>query len=290
LRGGTKTLFSSVARSQKKAQRLARVLPGAGHLSSGILHLTLGLLTILFAVGLRLESPDARLAILALREQPFGPALLLLIGLGYCALVLFRLLQATDDFKGKRGWRIAFYRLRYFGGAILCLGLPLLVARILLGISSKNGEQAARELVAHVLKLPFGWTMIVGTGLACVASGGFYFWKMFRGNFSHWLHLEQMTQLQCKVCFALGRLGFAVRGFILLVTGWMVTGAGWNLNPGDIHGQAGVLNLIFHRFGSLALSLIAVGFFALGIFSFISMRFGKTQVSLDRIKRLVGSC
>jgi hypothetical protein len=279
-----------VPNNEKKTARLAQALPRVGHLSSAILHLTLGFLTVLFAVGLRRETPDARLAIQTLRDQPLGPVLLLLIGAGYCSLVLLRLLQATEDLEGKSRWRVLLHRARCLGGAVVCLGLPLLVARILLGISSRNGEQAAREVVEHVLRLPFGWTIIVGTGLACLVSAAFYFWKMIQGNFSHWFQVEQMTKAQRAVCFSLGRFGFAARGFILLVTGWMVAGAGWNMNPREIHGQAEVFKLIFHHFGPVMLGVIAFGFIALGIFSLMSMRFGKAPLSLERMKHLLGNC
>src|SRR3954470_20320654 len=120
LRNRSHVLPSNVAKNQKKAAKLVQALPGAGHLSSAILNLTLGFLTVLFASGLRRESPDARSVLETLRAQPFGPVLLLIISAGYCSLVLFRLLQATDDFDGKSRWGAALFRIRYFFGACVC--------------------------------------------------------------------------------------------------------------------------------------------------------------------------
>lgn len=262
---------------RKKAVAVLSALPGAGHLSAAVLYVTMGLLAGLVALGIRGETPDARLAVRALWEQPFGPALLLLVAFGSLALVLWRLLQAFCDLEGKGrsffGW---CKRLRYLASAAFYFGVPVCVARILFHVPTASGEQLAEEAASAVIRFPFGWSIVLGTGMGFSIAGAYYLYRMCRGNFEGIFHCEKMSDNQRKVYFMLGRLGCAARGIIFLVIGYYLMLAGWNVNPRQVEGQAGALHIIAQQpLGPIMLGFIALGLVALGAFSVAELRYGK---------------
>ena len=71
---------------KRKTIALISVLPNLGYLSVAMVYITTGLLAGLVALGLRGRAPDLREAIYTLKEQPFGP--LLLVALIVCAICL----------------------------------------------------------------------------------------------------------------------------------------------------------------------------------------------------------
>jgi hypothetical protein len=264
-----------------------KALPGAGHISAALIYVTMGLLAGLVAVGSRGQTPDLRETIRTLLEQPFGPAALLLIVTGSLALLVWRLLQAFADLEKKGTTFIGILqRARYFFSGAFYGGMPILVWRMFTGVPVRSGEQWARELASKLILVPFGWTLLVTTGLGLAAYGAICVYRMCRGNFGPWFHCEQMTAAQKLLIFSLGRLGYAARGAIFLSIGYFVIRAGWNLNPTEIAGQAGALYRILHQpFGPYMLGLISLGLISFGLFSLGALRFGKLPV--ERMHQLI---
>jgi len=269
-----------VADSEKQKIAFIRALPGAGHLSAAVIYVTMGLLAGLAAIGFRGPTPDLRETMRAIREQPFGPIILLLIALGSISLVVWRLLQAFADLERKGTSFVGiFQRARFFVSGLFYGGMPFLVWRMFTGAPVRSGEQWAREAASHLILLPFGWTLLVGVGIGFLSYGGTCIYRMIRGNFHKWFHCERMTRFQQFTCFALGRIGYAARGSIFLIIGSFVVRAGWHLNPGEVSGQAGALHkILLQPYGPLLLGLVAVGLISFGLFSLATLRFGKVPV------------
>ena len=262
---------------QKKAVALLSALPSAGHFSAAVLYVTMGLLAGLVALGVRGETPDARVAVRALWDQPLGPALLLFVALGALCLVLWRLLQAFCDLEGKgRTFIGCCQRFRYLLSAAFYLSIPVCAARILFHVPTPSGEQLAEQAASAVILYPFGWSIVLGTGMGFSIAGAYYLYRMCRGNFEGIFHCEKMSENQRKLYFTMGRLGCAARGIIFLVIGYYLMLAGWNVDPRQVEGQAGALHIIAQQpLGPMMLGFIAVGLVALGAFSIAELRYGR---------------
>lgn len=275
-----------------KAVAVLSALPSAGHLSAAVLYVTMGLLAGLVALGMHGEMPDARVAVHALWAQPFGPGLLLLVALGLLCLVTWRLLQAFCDLEGQGcsfiGW---CKRIRYLLSAAFYLSVPICVARILFHVPTPSGEQLAEHAASAVIHFPFGWSIVLGTGMGFSIAGAYYLYRMCRGNFEGIFHCEKMSTNQRKVSFLLGRLGCAARGIIFLVIGYYLMIAGWNVDPSQVEGQAGALHIISQQpLGPMMLGFVAVGLVALGAFSLAEVRYGKIpKEKLARVVEYVGT-
>lgn len=262
-------------------------LPGAGHLSAAVLYITMGLLAGLVALGFRGEPPDARAAVRALWEQPLGPALLAVVSLGALCLVIWRLLQAFWDLEGQgRSFIGLCKRTRYLVSAIFYAGVPICAARIIFHAPTPSGEQLAEQAASAVIHFPFGWSIVLGTGMGFIVAGVYYLYRMCRGNFEGIFYCEKMSGKQRKLYFAMGRLGCAARGIIFLVIGYYLMLAGWNVDPRQVEGQAGALQIIAQQpLGPMMLGFVAVGLIGLGAFSFAEVRYGR--IPREKLGRVV---
>ena len=250
----------------------------------------MGFLAGLLALGIRGEAPDARVAVRALWEQPLGPALLIAVGLGATCLVIWRLLQAFWDLEGQgRSFIGLCKRFRYLLSAAFYSAVPICAFRILFHVSVPSGEKLAEEAASVVIRFPFGWSIVLGTGMGFSIAGCYYLYRMCRGNFEGIFHCEKMSDRQRKLTFAMGRLGCAARGIIFLVIGYYLVLAGWNVDPHQVEGQAGALQIISRQpLGPMMLGFIAIGLVGLGAFSFAEVRYGR--IPRERLGRVVVEC
>jgi hypothetical protein len=266
-----------VGRQQKKAVAVISALPGAGHFSAAIFYVTMGLLAGLVALGLRGEPPDGRVVARALRDLPFGRILLITVALGALSLVIWRSLQAFWDVESKgRSFIGLCQRGRFLFSAFFYLTIPIGVTRMLFGYHTPSGEQMAEQAASAVIGFPFGWSIVLGAGMGFLGVGGYYLYRMYRGNFEKVFRCEQMSEGQRKFCFGLGRFGCASRGVILLVIGYYLMVAGWNVDPRQVEGQAGALHIIGSQpLGPIMLGIVALGLIALGLYSLAELRYGR---------------
>lgn len=252
----------------------------------------MGLIGGLVAVGWHGQTPDLRETIRALRDQPFGPVALILIAVGSVAILVWRLLQAFADLERKGKSVIGLcQRARYFFSGLFYGCMPFLIWRMLTHAHVRSGEQLGREWASRLIAIPFGWTLLVATGLGFLAYGVTCIYRMIRGNFESWFDCKEMSAKQKSLIFCLGRLGYAARGMIFMTIGYFVILAGWNLNPSEVAGQAGALYRILHQpFGPVLLGLISIGLISFGLFSLGSLRFGKLPIERFRSLIQVARC
>jgi hypothetical protein len=276
-----------MVKERQKAIAVISALPSAGHFSAAVLYVTMGLLAGLVALGIRGETPDARAAVRALWEQPFGPALLLVVAFGASCLVIWRLLQAFWDLESKgRSFLGICKRIRFIVSAAFYASVPVCAARMLFHVPTPSGEQLAEEAASAVIHFPFGWSIVLGIGMGFSIAGGYYLYRMCRGNFEGVFHCEKMRPFQRKLFFCMGRLGCAARGIIFIVIGYYLMLAGWNVDPHQVEGQAGALQIISRQpLGPMMLGFIALGLVALGAFSFAEVRYGR--VPRERLGHVV---
>jgi hypothetical protein len=197
------------------------------------------------------------------------------------------LLQGFCDLqgKGRSFWGIC-QRARYVISACFYASVPLCAGRILFHVPTPSGEQLAEEAASAVIHFPFGWSMVLGTGMGFTVAGGYYLYRMCRGNFEGIFHCEKMSETQRKLYFAFGRLGCAARGTIFLVVGYYLVLAGWNVDPRQVEGQAGALHIISQQpLGPMILGFIAIGLVALGAFSIAELRYGR--IPREKLTRIV---
>ena len=209
-------------------ERLARF----GYAAKGVVYIVAGGLAALAATGTGGEVTDARGAMRSIARQPFGGVMLGVVAFGLVAYVLWRWVQAiTDaDRKGKELKGVAL-RAGYFGSGMVYAGLSVSAARILLGAYDDGAPSAAQSWTARVMSLPFGAWLVSLAGLAVIGFGLYQLYKAYSAKFRKRLKLSDMSERARRWATLSGRVGYAARGVIFIVVGFLLMRAAETESP-----------------------------------------------------------
>nr|WP_183203697.1 DUF1206 domain-containing protein [Brevundimonas lenta] len=250
-----------------------------GYGARGFVYLSVGVITLLSLPGWMDEAVGTRGAIGWLAVQPFGRAWLLLLGLGLCAFVFWRFLQAVFDADheggSRQGWNTRFsqacsglgYAFLAFSAFSLLIHTPADPA----AGEAVQGQQQARQ----VLSLPFGNWILVGVGLCIAGVGVANVVRAVRTDFTEYLACSARL---CRRVAPLARAGYLARGLAWLPLATLVVLAGFHSEASDVTSFGGALEAVERQpAGAWFLTLAALGFIAFGTFSFIEARFRKIR-------------
>ena len=190
-----------------------------GYFAKGVVYLTVGL-TAGWAAwqGGRPEGSEAALG--TIRNQPFGEALLMIVGVGLLGYSCWRFFQAVRDteFKGNDASGL-LQRGGYAVSGLIHLALAFFCAQAVLGGGSASGE-GTQSLVARLLNQPFGQALVGLVGLALIGVGLFRLYTAWSKSFQQRMHLEQMSELEKAWAVRAGQFGIAARSVVFALTGY----------------------------------------------------------------------
>lgn len=245
----------------------------AGWVVKGLLYLVMGVLGIGLALG-RTGATDQRGSLQQLTGLgPLGGVLLVAVAVGLAGYALWCYLGALLDPLGRGGEGSAGRRLAALGGGIAYTGLLLFCVQLLFGQSSGTSDRTLPEAVATLLDRPFGPWLAGGAGVACIGAGIGQLVQAARTSFQKDLDREDMTEAQRTAAVALGRVGAAARGGVLIVIGWFVVQAAAFHDPHQAKGLGGAFGaLAMQPVGRVLLVALGLGFVALALYSFAAAR------------------
>lgn len=250
-----------------------------GYGARGFVFLSAGLLILFSAFDWAGEAVGTKGAIAWLGEQALGRVWLVLLALGLCAFVMWRVLQAVFDADHEgttlRGWGVRASQ-AFSGFAYAALAFTAF--RLLLGEPEAQASAEvtqSREQAAKVLELPFGDLLLVGVGLAVLGLGITNMVRAWREDFTEYLDCSKDL---CRRVAPLARAGYMARGAAYLPLAALVVIAGLRSDPSEVTSFAKALEAMERQpAGPWLLALTALGFIAFGIFSFIEARFRKIR-------------
>jgi hypothetical protein len=191
------------------------------------------------------------------------------IVVGFVTYGLWRLADAAldvedhgDDAKGmvKRAGAAA--------SGIIYLFLAYTAARLLLNGSSQSGGSGsnAEQQTQAVMQLPAGGVLVALGAAVLLGAGGWQIVKAVKGSFLK--HLERrVANTDWALWF--GRIGYAARGIIFIITGYFLAQAALSGNAA----QAGGMQEALKWLSSSAAFAVAVGLGLFGLFSLIEARY-----------------
>lgn len=242
----------------KPLQALAR----AGFAVNGVVHLLIAWIAVQLAWGGSSQDADTSGALGALASNPLGLALLWLGAVGFATLALWQVAEAVtaDDAKD---------RVSAIGKAVVHVALAVSAVRFATGSGSNSSEQSAGA-TATLMSQPFGVVLVVVLGLAVVAVGVGHVVIGVRGSF-----LEHLSSPPRFVRLA-GTYGYVAKGVALGVVGALFVVAAIRNDPEEATGLDGALKTLLEApFGSVLLTLVAVGLAAFAVFLFGRARYGR---------------
>ena len=232
-----------------------------GFAARGLLYLVIAYLII--RTG-RTEDVSGALSYLG---EGGGRILLTVMAAGLIGYGLWRLADAAFNVErhdsDKKG---TAQRVGAGASGLIHLFLAWQAISIIRGASQSAGGSGADQGAATALSLPGGTLMLLLAGLVLLGVGIFQLVKAAKASFCD--HLDPSVAHEPWVKWA-GRLGYAARGVVFLISGYFLLRAGLEAQASEAGGMEQALSWLSSPWDII----VAIGLAAFGIYSLIEARY-----------------
>jgi hypothetical protein len=253
-------------RHSRGYQQLVRV----GLVSYGVVHLLVAWIALNLAFGRRGDaSPNGALKEVA--RQPLGEGLLWVMAVGFFALTIWQLIEATVGRDDPNREGNVKGRARSAGRAAVYLALGLLSIGIAVGSSSAQSGQGEETRTAELIALPIGQILVAAVGAAVLGVGINQIVKGVRQKF-----VEDLDRNVSQGVRRLGSVGYISKGIALAIVGVLFGWAAFTYDPEKAGGMDAALATIKNQpAGTVLLVAMAVGIACFGVYCFAWARFAR---------------
>lgn len=267
-------------------RRIARV----GWLSKGFVFVLIGVL----AVQLGLtdfeagnsgsdESADQQGALAVLAEQPFGAALLTVLGLGLVLFMAWNIAQAVIPDSTDTDLLGIVQRIGWFGLGLFYGFLAFLAFRIAWTDADGDGgggdgggggdDTEPSELTARLFEFPGGRLAagLIAIGILVVA--GYHLYKGVTYQFVDDLDTDDLDEQHEQWLGWFGVVGFVARSFVLAATAWFLFQAALQYDADEAKGLDGALReVVTTAYGPYVLIAVGAGLVVAGLYDMVTFR------------------
>jgi hypothetical protein len=253
-------------------ERLARF----GYATKGVVYIVVGVMATLAAIGMGGETTDAHGALQAIEMQPFGKIALGTVAFGLIGYVIWRLLQAIADTEDK-GTKLKGISIRigYACSGLVYAGLAYTAAKVLIDIGEPDSSsEKAQQWTARLMSMPYGVWLVASVGAGIFGFGLYQIYKGYIAKFRKRLKLGQMSTAKKAWATWSGRTGYAARGVVFCIIGFLLIQAARHYNPNEAEGLGGALDALAQQaFGRWLLATVAVGLILYGLYMLVEARY-----------------
>ncbi|MEZ0327538.1 MAG: DUF1206 domain-containing protein [Fimbriimonas sp.] len=240
-----------------------------GYAAKGVLYGLMGALAFLAATGNGGKTTDKRGVINTIADQPFGSALLIILGVCLAGYALFKIVMAVMNSEYDKP-------LKRVGNGVTGLiygGFAFLAFKAAMGDKkADNSEQKA----ADVMSMPGGIWIIAALGLIILGVGVMQIVKGGSGKFMDILKKEEMSEDEQRTALISGRIGLISRGIVFVITGGFLLWAAKDHDPNKAGGLDQALQAIASApYGPLLLAMTGLGLVAFCLFMFVEAKYRK---------------
>lgn len=230
-----------------------------GFATRGLLYMVIAFL--ILRTG-RAEDPSGAIEYLG---RGGGQLLLGIMAAGLAAYGIWRLADAAIDIERHGSDRKGMLE-RVGAGVSGAIHLVLAWQAIQLmrgAASSGNGTQEGARTAMH---LPGGWALVLVGAAVLVVLGAVQLVKAVKGSFLRYLDpsIAQQPWVQWS-----GRAGYAARGLVFLISGYLLAKAGIEEHADEAGGMAHALAWLTNPFDTI----VGIGLLAFGLFSLVEARY-----------------
>lgn len=237
-----------------------------GFAVSGLIHLLIGWLALKIAWGLGGSSADKSGALETVASGSTGPFLLWLAVIGFALLALW---QVTEAVVGRHGAE-AKDRAKAAAKAVMYAFFAYSAYSVTKGAGSSD-EKKTDEATAGLLSSPGGRVLVGLVAVAILATAAYHLHKGWTKRF-----LEELERHPGTWAERLGRAGYLAKGVALAVVGVLFGSAALSSRAAEAGGlDAALKTLRDQPFGPFLLTVVALGFAAAGLYSFVKARHAK---------------
>jgi Domain of Unknown Function (DUF1206) len=255
--------------------KLLEVLTRVGFVGYGVVHLLFAWLALQLAFGGSSAERDQSGALKTLAAQPLGVFLVGAVSVGLLAMAIWQAFEAAIGHRSDQGRERVFERLASAGRTVVYLYFAWTGYKVLKGAksSSADSQQQASE---QLMDTAGGRWLLALIGLAVAALGVGLVWYGVVKRFERHLRTGQMTLRVRRLSRRLGVAGYAAKGVAYGIAGVLLIVAAVNYDPDKARGLDAALQALAQQsYGTVLLTLVALGIAAFGAFCFIQARHRK---------------
>jgi hypothetical protein len=247
-----------------RTSRLYAVAITVGLIAYGVVHLLIAWIALQLAWGHSSEEASQQGALQELAGKPFGSVLLWIVAIGLFALVIWRALELLY------GYLDTEKKVSSAGRGVVYLVLGISAVKVAMGSGGSSTSQQ-RSLSARLMENGAGRVLIVIVGLVIIGIGVRQISKAVTKKFT-----EDLTIGASDTTILLGRIGYAAKGIAFVIVGALFAWASISYDPKKAGGLDTALREIKDQpFGSVLLTLMAVGIACFGVYCFAWSRNAK---------------
>lgn len=269
--------MAGIAVSARRASR-SPTLKGVarfGLAARAFVYLVIGWLAVQIARGQGSHEANQRGAVAEVAQQPFGTALLWILGLGLAAYSIWRFSEAVFG-TAVDGSSIGPRLFSFVRGAVyaaFCVGTFSFLA----GSWNRGQAQQQASMTAQAMSHPAGRWLVGLIGAAVFVVGVAMVVQGATRRFENDLKMCELSRGTRRVVVPLGVVGTVARGVVFAIAGGLVVEAAVRFEPHKSTGLDGALRTMADRTdGQWLLAAFAVGLITFGLYGFAAARWAKT--------------
>jgi hypothetical protein len=246
---------------QAQRSRLYDVAITVGLIAYGVVHLLIAWIALQLAWGGTSEQASQQGALQELASKPLGTALLWIVAIGLFALVIWRAMELVyGHLKTEK-------KVQSAGRGLVYLVLGISAIKLAVG-SGGGGSNQQKTMTARLMQHGAGRVLVIAIGLVIVGVAVHQLHKAWTKKFT-----EDLTGGVSRTTILLGRLGYAAKGTAFVITGALFAWAAIDYKPAKAGGLDTALRTLKDQpFGSVLLTLVALGFACFGVYCFVWSR------------------
>jgi hypothetical protein len=229
-----------------------------GLMAYGVVYLLIAWIALQLAWGQSSQEASQKGALEELASKPLGGVLLWVVAIGLFALVPWRGLQLMY------GHLDLEHKVSAIGRAVVYLVVGISAVKIAIGSGGGSSTSQQQSLSGRVMQHGGGRVLIVVIGVAIIAIGARQIHKGITKKFT-----EDLVGGVAEVTILLGRIGYIAKGIAFGVVGVLFAWAAISYDPKKAGGLDTALRTIKDQpFGSILLTVLALGVAAFGLYCF----------------------
>lgn len=243
-----------------------------GYIARGVVYAIIGLLAVQLAFSTGGQATNQTGAIQMIAAQPFGDILLILVTIGLFGYALWGVIRALLDPLGRGSDAKGLVeRAGFLISAISYATLGLLAFNYLSGYGNASAGKSP-DIAVQLLSQPFGKWLVILLGVFWILAGAGQLYTAWKEDFEKDLK-PNLPANERRLSQQLGRVGYAARGIVFLVIGFLTIRGGVGANAKQAVGfDDALLQLAHGPYGTLILGIVAVGLVAFGVYSMLCAR------------------
>ena len=271
--------MSEVSQAARKASDSEALHWGAkaGFAARATIYLLMGVLALALALGRSSSETDQRGALQQVAQHSGGQALLVVLAIGFAGYALWRFSEAafgvTGEPNDEKGPRV---KAVVSGAAYASLAVTTVTLLMGAGEGKSQGDQQS-GLTARIMEHSGGRWLVGLVGLVILGAGGVMAYEGAKKKFEKYLRMGEMSPTTRNVVEKLGMVGTIARGVVIGLSGVLVIQAAVTFDPQKARGLDGALRTLAGQpYGTVLLSLAALGLIAFGVYGYAEARWRRT--------------